>query len=1560
MSCADCPVGHYCPSGLKIVCGVNTYTGSLGMSSCTSCPLNSSSSTGSIAKSACNCNAGYYRDIDGNCIACPAGYKCTGNNLMTACGPGTAAQVGMSVCTSCTAGSYSDTYAMGACLTCPAGPIVSLASEVVLGNGGADRANHPTNNGYLYIQRKPLPGETNLTKWSFYAFQGCTVTPVIAGTPGAVGNTGYDTMSFKVSTVGTTRNVPAAGTYTYDFLEGQILKTKKFSGAEGNVYYDFSYLGWYFQGPACIPYDITAADANANNDYIVQYSAYDPLVALTLQTFTDTITLHQNMRYSVSLTSVVTDSFFSSAASSTTIYNCSCGSDLRRLSDGNCQGLCIGGMYMEKDTDPTCTTCPRGSFCTNSIKTACAADTSAPLGSLQCMPCIGPNTHSDVSLAMCGLKTCPATAAVTLPGTPWKGLGRITLGLGGNGIIPNTPWFAAYKCLGLVLNATADRPVSLVYQSLSVTPNQSYALRFKVVCTGAQCGAGFTVTQGGNTIYSSSSVSRSWTEAATPYFTTTGTLVTIQFKAQMVTSSCTLWLAQVELVDLGQWSYPSISALRLQNGAFLPVRYSADYVESTQLVPMQISGSNYLQQTAAVLSNKKYEMSYWVQGAVDSFYYNGSGWTHMDLKDPIDNVAEWTQRVFHVTPSTTELKVRFVGPGTLSPPTLSLFVELASRPCMNCLSGYWCKGATMNKCPLNTDSAVGSSKQTDCFCTPGYYGQVQLGVSNGYSPCAICPMNFYCDGGNLMAPCPAGTKSQPGSALAGCVSCPAGELCENGLVGICPANSYAPSGSNDVGDCECMPGFYGTMGACTQCESGFYCPGGSSKLTCTANAVSPPGSTATSQCFCDRGYYGVNNTACTSCPEGSWCWTGIKNECPANTWSETMSSFQLNCICTYGYTGPNGGACSACSQGYFKPLRGPGTCTACGLGTSSTATAAISSSVCAMCNRGQFNPYTGQSGCLACSAGTNADAFGSVSCTTCPAGGWSSSGSATCIPCSAGTFSDSSSASGSGTCKSCPTGHWSASNSVACNECGACSYWTWPMRVTAANQGDAQLILDQSTSSTQTFMTLVNTTHAIMSSGMEIAYLNIATGATQAIMYSSVESVAYTYIEASRDRKSIFLVQASISKLVLPTVEAPVYELLHQYATTNPMGCTEGFDGITLWVTQSNGLVAFNMGEETSAAAIPYPSALTGVTASPCMHASYPDFVFVVGKAVSGVFGFRKYKISTGTWSVVSTVLSSLIKCTFTPEGNFAIVTSASGPWMYSLTEDSYANFFSGSINSVLVDPLSTFLLLSGTGVGIFKQRIIIKDARTCSPGLYSATGALPSADQCSTCPAGSLCPGGANITQCLPGTFSNSAGLRAQGQCSACAAGRYCIGGTSNQLCPLGTYSLAARVTKVADCGLCPAGFYCPNATVVVACPSNTFSPSGSSDLTSCTCNAGYRCEVVKVVHAEITLPITILAFEDLRQAYINAVAAAAGVDPSQVIIVSVTSTSPTGLRRLLSRTEYVEVHTSIYGSKHVAHPLLALTMLQRHLVIRGLPRHESNMRITLHSEVTHSMKHR
>jgi len=486
----------------------------------------------------------------------------------------------------------------------------------------------------------------------------------------------------------------------------------------------------------------------------------------------------------------------------------------------------------------------------------------------------------------------------------------------------------------------------------------------------------------------------------------------------------------------------------------------------------------------------------------------------------------------------------------------------------------------------------------------------------------------------------------------------------------------------------------------------------------------------------------------------------------------------------------------------------------------------------------------------------------------------------------------------------------------------------------------------------QTFMTLASSTQAIISDGSTLYSMDLATGVTANLNFPAVESLSYFHIESARDRQSMYMVQSTVYRVLLPSMI-----LQNQYVIEGPMGATESIDGLSVWITHAAGLSRFDSGTETHEFTTPYPAGLLSVTASPCMHASYPDYVFITGKASPGLFGFRRYRISTGEWSTVSTTVASLNKCKFTPDGNFVVQTAFSGTWLYSMTEGTYVKLYTGQVNGILIDPSSAYILLARQQTGIFKHSINIKDARNCGPGLFSAAGGLSSASQCDTCPEGSICPGGANITQCTPGTFSQSTGLRTQGQCNACPAGRYCVGGTANELCPLGSYSLARSLTRLVDCGLCPAGFYCQNTTVITACPANTFSPSGSSDLASCTCNAGYKCEVTKVVHAEVTLPISVVDFEALRQSYIAAVAAAAGVDPSQVVIVSVTSSSPGG-RRLLATREYAEIHTSIYGSRHVAQPHMALATLQQHLQIRGLPNHESNVKITLHHEISHSIK--
>ena len=226
----------------------------------------------------------------------------------------------------------------------------------------------------------------------------------------------------------------------------------------------------------------------------------------------------------------------------------------------------------------------------------------------------------------------------------------------------------------------------------------------------------------------------------------------------------------------------------------------------------------------------------------------------------------------------------------------------------------------------------------------------------------------------------------------------------------------------------------------------------------------------------------------------------------------------------------------------------------------------------------------------------------------------------------------------------------------------------------------------------------------------------------------------------------------------------------------------------------------------------------------------------------------------------------------------------------------------------------------------------------------------LHAASTCSLCPSGSICDGG--VSRCAPGTYSMAQGLHSQSQCATCPPGYFCTGGADLELCATGAYSVAHNLSSA--CPPCPANSYCPNATTIDACPNHTTSAARSTDLSQCLCIPGYQCQLVKVVHAEVTLPFNLSTFTaELQAKYIAAVAAAAGVDPSQVQIVSITDLSTGGNRRILGFHPTILVHTNIYQSKHEAEPHRALDSLAHHLVRGGMPQHRGAVHVTTHREV-------
>jgi hypothetical protein len=160
----------------------------------------------------------------------------------------------------------------------------------------------------------------------------------------------------------------------------------------------------------------------------------------------------------------------------------------------------------------------------------------------------------------------------------------------------------------------------------------------------------------------------------------------------------------------------------------------------------------------------------------------------------------------------------------------------------------------------------------------------------------------------------------------------------------------------------------------------------------------------------------------------------------------------------------------------------------------------------------------------------------------------------------------------------------------------------------------------------------------------------------------------------------------------------------------------------------------------------------------------------------------------------------------------------------------------------------------------------------------------------CDSCDAGyfAASEGSSSCEACAANTFANASGLWACQACTACAP----VGATLSQPC------LGAATNNSATCA-CDGGYYGPG-TSCSPCPANTVSDAhNTSTLLNCRCLAGFVCTYTKRITATVLIPnMTLADFSaNYQQAFLAAIARAAGVDISQITIV----TTKSG-RRLLS----------------------------------------------------------
>ncbi|EKX31555.1 hypothetical protein GUITHDRAFT_149224 [Guillardia theta CCMP2712] len=338
---------------------------------------------------------------------------------------------------------------------------------------------------------------------------------------------------------------------------------------------------------------------------------------------------------------------------------------------------------------------------------------------------------------------------------------------------------------------------------------------------------------------------------------------------------------------------------------------------------------------------------------------------------------------------------------------------LGSGKCEPCAAGtYWDLGICRS-CPDNADSPEASVDITRCSCNPGYTGR------NG-EECVPCNPGTYKLG------------SDPG-------------ICFN-----CPKNTVSPPASGSVLDCVCQAGYTGADGAeCAACQAGKFkasigsedctgCPGGSTSLIASISPLN---------CTCKPAFQ-PTESGCEPCPIGTYKDNSLNQPCftcPRNSSTVAVGSeFITACQCVGGYVGERGGPCVPCNSSSYKITYL--TCQPCGTGQySPPASDSIESCVCgegfypvqegcAPCNPGAFKNWVGDDACEICPENTTTLNYGSVSsesCTCVPGFHRLNEGSA-CEKCPSNTYKN---VSGETGCSPCPQHSTSPAGSVSIQEC---------------------------------------------------------------------------------------------------------------------------------------------------------------------------------------------------------------------------------------------------------------------------------------------------------------------------------------------------------------------------------------------------------------------------------------------------------------------------------------------------------------------------------------------
>jgi len=452
--------------------------------------------------------------------------------------------------------------------------------------------------------------------------------------------------------------------------------------------------------------------------------------------------------------------------------------------------------------------------------------------------------------------------------------------------------------------------------------------------------------------------------------------------------------------------------------------------------------------------------------------------------------------ISRVTGSFTTLR-KYNGCTPCPPLSGGLFEDI----CSHCPTGQAISnGICIQACPAGQYS---SGSNVPCVvCSAGTYS------NDNSSSCTPCRAGTYSSGPGATSctPCPAGQSSSTGSTS--CTACPAGQYSySGGLCLNCPIDTYSTT-TGSISCTACPDGETSAIGStsCIACPIGQYTNGGTCVNVCPMKSYKRK---CVSVCPNELGGTGLGYNIGSVCMSPSYtCWAGYEE-----IWFGGNQS-RWNC--------------SICPAGKYSPYGS--SCTACGAGTYSTATGAISSATCTPCGAGTYSTATGATSCTPCGAGTYSTATGAISsatCTPCGAGTWSAAGSTSCTPCGAGTYSTATGATSSTSCTPCGAGTYStatgATSSSTCTSCSAGKYSTTvgatsSSTCTACSAGTYSSTVGATSSSTctscsaGTYSTVVGATSSSTCTACSAGKYSTVVGATSSSTCTSCSAGTYSTV----------------------------------------------------------------------------------------------------------------------------------------------------------------------------------------------------------------------------------------------------------------------------------------------------------------------------------------------------------------------------------------------------------------------------------------------------------------